>query len=144
MHAETSLPCDPSSVRVARQFVTAELAEAGFPDTAFAATLLVSELITNAVLHAGTEIRLVIEGGGDHIRIAVHDGSDRAVRRRRHSLDAATGRGLMMVDQLAVDWGVEKTPPGKAVWFTLPTSGEAIAGAEPDLDMFLAFDESLG
>lgn len=144
MHAEKSLPCDPSSVRTARQFVTAQLADAGFPDTAFTASLLVSELITNAVLHAGTDIRLVIDSGSDQVRIAVHDGSDRAVRRRRHSVDAATGRGLMMVEQMSVDWGIEKHRPGKAVWFTLPTTGELVLDGEPDLDMFLAFDDSLG
>jgi len=143
VHAEKSLPCDASSVRAARQFVTAQLSAAGFNDTAFTASLLVSELITNAVLHAGTDIQVVIEGVGDRIRISVQDGSERTIRRRRHSLDAATGRGLMMVEQMASEWGVEKVTPGKAVWFTLPTAGDLHEPAEPDLEMFLALDESL-
>lgn len=143
MHAETSLPCDTSSVRAARQFVTAQLSDAGFGDASFTASLLVSELITNAVLHAGTEIRLVIDGLGDHLRVAVHDGSDRMIRRRRHSVEATTGRGLMLLEQMASGWGVEPVDRGKAVWFTLPVGADAAEVAEPDLDMFLAFDDAM-
>lgn len=143
VHAEKSLPCDASSVRAARQFVTAELSGAGFADAAHTACLLVSELITNAVLHAGTPIRVVVEGSDDSVRIAVHDGSERAIQRRRHSLESATGRGLLLVEQLSAEWGVDPVDRGKAVWFTLPLGADTTEPGEPDLDMFLAFDEAL-
>ena len=132
-------------MRAARHFVNAELSRAGFADAAFTASLLVSELITNVLLHARTDTRIVIESqdGEDPagpLRIAVHDTSQRPIARRRHRADSATGRGLMLVEQLAADWGVDSYEGGKAVWFVLTADADEAEPDEPDLDAFLALD----
>jgi len=82
------------------------------------ATLLVSELVTNAIRHAGRspddEIRLEARYRDGSVRVAVHDGGpgfDPYTAPRRHN----GGHGLILVDRLADDWGVE---PG-VVWATL-------------------------
>lgn len=141
MHAETSLACDPSSVRTGRQFVSVQLSHWGYDGATFTACLLVSELITNAVLHARTDVRLVLDEDSDVVRIAVHDSSARPVRRRRHSVQSGTGRGLRLVEQMSRAWGVDASPPGKVVWFDLGREGEP--EPEPDLDAFLSVEDSL-
>jgi hypothetical protein len=83
------------------------------------ATLLVSEVVTNAILHARTTVTLTVEVAGEVVRIAVRDGSP--VQPRIHSFAAtsATGRGLRLLDRLAKRWGVDADPAtgGKVVWF---------------------------
>lgn len=94
--------------------------------TAETAELLVSELVTNAVLHArpdaagtvaGTVLRL--EYGGGWLRIEVHDTSPHAPRPRTPDWLDESGFGLMLVDSLATKWGVQQTAQGKAVWAEL-------------------------
>jgi len=89
--------------------------------------LLASELITNAVTHADNgagagSVSVCVRCLRGELRVEVHDGS--------HAMpagvpvkvddDAETGRGLMLVDALAAEWGFYRTPGGKAVYFTLP------------------------
>ena len=94
-----------------------------FPDTTVVdrAMLLASELVTNAVVHARTDLRLRLELRGDWLHIAVRDGSPRLLRLVT-SPDPKTpgGRGLWLVEQLARAWGVNPHPGGgKVVWCTL-------------------------
>lgn len=96
------------------------LAALGFADSAFAAELLVSELVTNAVLHARTDIRVSVDQHGDVVRIGVADFSPRQVRMVRRSAESGTGRGLLLVDGIATRWGIEPLERGKVVWFELP------------------------
>jgi anti-sigma regulatory factor (Ser/Thr protein kinase) len=109
----------PSSAASARQFVDDTLGEWGCDSFVDASRLLVSELVTNAVLHARTDIELVVRLHPRGVRVEVHDGSPAAPVVRRYDDDAMTGRGLALVDELARRWGVERTPGGKAVWFEL-------------------------
>ena len=95
----------------------------GKDDVADVAELLVSELVTNAVLHAGTVVRLRILGDGSGVRIEVSDGMEAKPSRRRYSAEAATGRGLGLVEALAADWGTRSDGAGKTVWCTV----EAVA-----------------
>jgi anti-sigma regulatory factor (Ser/Thr protein kinase) len=88
------------------------------------ATLLVSELVTNAVLHAGTAIELCVELRGGILRVEVRDGTTLAPSRRRYDLTAGTGRGMMLVEELAAAWGSELVDDGKLVWFELLVQGE--------------------
>lgn len=111
---------DPSSVREARRYVRGELSAAGFHAAVFAAELLVSELVTNAILHARTAVRIAVEPRRDDVRIAVGDDSPLPPRRRRHSIESATGRGLLLVERVAAHWGVDADGLGKVVWFDLP------------------------
>lgn len=105
---------------MARKYVDGELEALGFSLAAGIAELLVSELVTNAILHAHTVIEVTVRQAGDIVRVGVADSSPRTLRKRQHSVDSGTGRGLWLVDRLATRWGVEPTPAGKVVWFELP------------------------
>jgi anti-sigma regulatory factor (Ser/Thr protein kinase) len=109
----------PSSVRQARRYVSERLRAIGFDAALFAAELLVTELVTNAILHARSTVTVTVERHGEHVRVAVGDESARAPRARAHSVEAGTGRGLMIVDKMATRWGVELRDGGKVVWFEL-------------------------
>jgi anti-sigma regulatory factor (Ser/Thr protein kinase) len=112
----------PASAGEARRFVESALADAGLEDLAYTATMLVSELVANAILHTGTPLEVVVAEGGDHVRIEVHDGSRQLPVRKNYSNMSGTGRGLMMVERLSTAWGAEAVPAGKVVWFQLDTS----------------------
>src|SRR3954470_16853174 len=92
---------------------------AGRDDLVEPAVLLVSELVTNALLHAGTDIDLVAEVDGGGLRVEVGDGSPHLPSRRRYAATAGTGRGLMMLESMVDDWGVTRHRRGKTVWFRL-------------------------
>jgi len=89
--------------------------------------LLASELITNAVTHAENgagagAISVCVRCLRGEVRVEVHDGSHDmpAAVPLKVDDDAESGRGLMLVDALAAEWGFYRTPGGKAVYFTLP------------------------
>jgi anti-sigma regulatory factor (Ser/Thr protein kinase)/anti-anti-sigma regulatory factor len=84
------------------------------------AVLLANELVTNAVAHAHTEIRLRLELRGDRLHIAVRDGSPGLLRLVAPDQEAEGGRGLWLIEQLARSWGVNRHPDGgKVVWCVL-------------------------
>lgn len=89
-----------------------------------AAELCVSELVTNAVVHAGTLITVAIQHHAGGVRIEVEDGSGHLPVPRNYSTLASTGRGLLMVDQLVTRWGVRSRSESKTVWFELGTASE--------------------
>jgi anti-anti-sigma regulatory factor len=108
----------------ARAFVqqTCRYWEPALPDTTLVdgAVLLANELVTNAVVHARTDLRLRLELRGDWLHIAVRDGSPRLLRLVTVNAEAEGGRGLPLVEQLARAWGVHRHPDGgKVVWCTL-------------------------
>jgi two-component sensor histidine kinase len=114
-----SLRPEPSSARQARRYVAERLLALGYPEAAPAAELLVTELVTNAVLHARTAVEVIVEPRGPMVRVGVADDSPRPPRRRRHSVDSGTGRGLVLVERMSESWGVEPRGEGKVVWFEL-------------------------
>jgi anti-sigma regulatory factor (Ser/Thr protein kinase) len=83
------------------------------------AQLLVSELVTNAVLHARPPFVLGIQLEGDQMRIVVTDGSSAHPLARPVHDDTAGGRGLPLVEALASTWGWYIAGLGKSVWFEL-------------------------
>ena len=84
------------------------------------AVLLANELVTNAVTHAGTDLRLRLELRGDWLHVAVRDGSPRLLRLVTAGFEAEGGRGLRLVAELARAWGVRPhADGGKVVWCTL-------------------------
>ncbi|MEU8922932.1 ATP-binding protein [Kitasatospora sp. NPDC048545] len=93
--------------------------------------LVLSELVTNAVVHArvskGRRIAIRFESVCDHVRMEVHDASsERPVIRRSTSVDHVSGRGLCLVEALSVEWGCQARPEGigKIVWALVgPESG---------------------
>jgi anti-sigma regulatory factor (Ser/Thr protein kinase) len=97
--------------RAARRFVAeTEL----IPD----ALLVVTELATNAVVHARSDFVVVVSPAGQSVRIAVRDSSAIVPTRRQPNL-GISGRGLELIDALTTSWDVEMLPEGKEVWAEL-------------------------
>lgn len=114
-----ALPAVVTSTPAARHWITEQLAD--LPrDIADTAGLLVSELVTNAVLHAATSLAVSVHRFDDRIRVDVADGSPAFPSPRDYGVDATTGRGLTLLEVLPTAWGVEAFPWGKVVWFELP------------------------
>ncbi|HEY1487218.1 MAG TPA: SpoIIE family protein phosphatase [Micromonosporaceae bacterium] len=115
------LPPDRRAPALARTAVYEALHEIGLIELLDDALLLVTELVTNAVLHAGSEIRLNIEADEARITVVVGDGrrADLPEPARVGSPLATSGRGLMLVDRIAHRWGTTHEPEGKLVWFEL-------------------------
>ncbi|WP_369035028.1 ATP-binding protein [Streptomyces adonidis] len=94
----------------------------GRDDLLDVAELLVSELVTNAVLHAASRFRLTLTAAHGILRCEVTD-TGRRTPRVRHAGAAESGRGMFLVDALARRWGCHQEGPGKTVWFELGTCG---------------------
>ncbi len=146
-----ALPASPPSVRQAREWVAAVLAEIGRPELADSARLGVSELVTNALLHADPPMTINVRGTRAHPRIEVVDQSLVPPRPRtsRPPIDrddeltwTTGGRGLDLVASHSVAWGADIDPlgAGKVVWFEpAPEAREEVSAAEVfDLDKELA------
>jgi anti-sigma regulatory factor (Ser/Thr protein kinase) len=124
-----TFPSSPISAGQARRFVEDTLEDAGLDRFAYPATLLVSELVANAILHTGTPFTVVVVPGKDGVRVEVHDGSPELPIRKHYSKLSGTGRGLLLVERMAAGWGADLTSHGKAVWFEL--DGQSV----PELDI---------
>ncbi|WP_042374114.1 SpoIIE family protein phosphatase [Streptacidiphilus neutrinimicus] len=135
------------SVAAARAFVRDTLQGWGFGEVVDDAVVLVSELVTNAVVHAGTAARVELLRQGDVVRVEV---GDRYPRRAlpiypgqedgsvvTAELEREGGRGLLLCAALASRWGVDYTATDKRVWFTLqlpprPTGTRVAGPLTPD------------
>ncbi|TFI28044.1 MULTISPECIES: ATP-binding protein [Streptomyces] len=115
----------PSSVGLARLELRKSLAGWGLSALEDSAVLVLSELVTNAVRHArvpsGREIETrflpMVPPKPSGLRIEVHDTSALRPRLRAAEPDACDGRGLLLVDALADEWGVaDRVGVGKLVW----------------------------
>jgi anti-sigma regulatory factor (Ser/Thr protein kinase) len=121
------------SGHLARQLVTDTLVVLQRPDLIDDATLVVSELIANGVLHARTELSLSVDAAGDGIRVSVADGSSVVPQWMPSGLGATSGRGLMLVDRLSSAWGVTSVAGGgKVVWAQIDHATAAIDDATAD------------
>lgn len=111
---------EPTSPRIARTWVRELLAnrEVGI-EVVQDAELLVTELVTNAVIHARTPVTLAVAFQPGVIEFTVSDESARTVELRLPSPEAVTGRGVYFLDLLASDWEVLPTADGKSVRFSL-------------------------
>ncbi len=124
------LPAVGTSPAAARGAVAALLGAAGLGELRDEALLLTSELVTNAVIHAGTELELEIVADADGVRITVTDFGAPApalvgaeIRARAGSDEPAEGgRGLILVNQFASRWGTTHDPSGRTIWFRLDRS----------------------
>lgn len=125
-------PADPRSVGEARRALRSALAEWGFGAGAADAAQVVTELATNAILHAGTPFTLAVTAEDGAVRVAVSDGSPRRPVRRRGSAQATTGRGMAVVEALSTVWGVDDHPGGKTVWCVLPGAAAPAGGGATD------------
>jgi len=83
------------------------------------ALLLTSEVVTNAILHARSRLRLTATVDTHQVVVRVYDMARTPPRRRSYRPDAGTGRGMHLVEALADSWGVDETSSGKCVWFAV-------------------------
>ena len=140
--AEASFSADVATIGEARRFVADTLSAWDADDLSWTAMLLVTELATNAVLHAATPYDVSLEQRGDGtLRLGVTDGSVRKPRARDYAVDATTGRGLGLVGSLAIAWGTSARDDGKTVWCDIAPDSPDSLSEEPDLDAFLLDDD---
>jgi hypothetical protein len=121
MSVRIVLAPEGASVPLARRFVADQLADLP-PATVDLARLLVSEVVTNAVLHARTETTLTLDWNESTVKIQVADTNPVLPVVRSHGAEAGTGRGLHVLDRLASNWGTEPLRGGKVVWFEIPAT----------------------
>jgi anti-sigma regulatory factor (Ser/Thr protein kinase) len=120
---DLELPAEASSAAAARtalRGLLAGLQEQAADHQAFDRVLLLtSELVTNAILHARTPLRLTARAEAGQVVVQVYDTVPAPPRRRSYRSDAGTGRGMHLVEALADRWGVDQTSGGKCVWFSV-------------------------
>jgi len=111
-------PGESVSVAAARRFVDSTL-ESMAPAVRERATLIVSELATNAVNHARTSFVVAVAEDASAVRIEVTDSGSGVPRPRAPTLAEPHGRGLLIVGAMSDEWGVTERNVGKTVWFSL-------------------------
>ena len=117
--ARELLPAHPSSVPAARRAIRRWLVDVGREPLTEDAELAVSELVTNALVHAGTPVEMVAHADEGFVRIEVADGSVHLPRVREYAPTSGTGRGLKLIDRTVDRWGAHLRGLGKVVWFEL-------------------------
>jgi anti-sigma regulatory factor (Ser/Thr protein kinase) len=115
--ARREFPLQATAVREARAFVLGSPHTLGCDPDDLA--LAVSEVVSNAVLHARTAFTVLVHRGARSVRITVSDGSALLPRVQRVDDGGITGRGMRIVERVALNWGAVATPSGKDVWFEL-------------------------
>jgi anti-sigma regulatory factor (Ser/Thr protein kinase) len=122
---------EPERIAVARQQLRELLHDWASADQVDSAVLLLSETLTNVLVHTDTDALLVAEvtgeGGDRRMRVEVTDASDDLPHKRRPGELASSGRGLMLIELLAHAWGVDPRGEGKSIWFELYESEGADA-----------------
>jgi anti-sigma regulatory factor (Ser/Thr protein kinase) len=112
----------PTAPRAAREFVNRTLLDWRLSQQIPAAAIVVSELVTNAMTHAGSDIDLTVSEYRQSVRVAVRDRSHELPVERPGGMDRK-GRGLAIVAGLSSAWGVLHHPDGgKVVWAVLDAS----------------------
>ncbi|MEU2327608.1 ATP-binding protein [Streptomyces althioticus] len=135
------LAAHPGSPAQARRLTRARLTGWSVcEDTCDTAALVVSELVTNAIVHtASSHVVCELHDGDDLLRIAVRDegcAPDRPRANTRQQPEEEHGRGLLLVDALCHAWGAREHGPGLLVWADLPrTTGSPGDPAEPLNDL---------
>ncbi|RPK56806.1 Phosphoserine phosphatase RsbU [Streptomyces sp. ADI96-02] len=113
--ADWELTAEPLAVGRARELATGQLEAWGLEELSFSTELVVSELVTNAVRHAGGPLRLRLIRDRT-LLCELADGSHTSPHLRLSKDDDEGGRGLFIVAQLVQRWGTRYTPTGKTIW----------------------------
>jgi serine phosphatase RsbU (regulator of sigma subunit)/anti-sigma regulatory factor (Ser/Thr protein kinase) len=127
----TVAQAEPERISVARQQLRELLHDWTSPDQVDSAVLLLSEMLTNVLVHTDADALLVAEvtgdldglgldsGAGRRMRVEVTDASDALPHKRHPGELASSGRGLVLMELLADAWGVDPRGKGKSIWFEL-------------------------
>ena len=125
-----------ASIPAARRFLRELLYEWDADQWEWNAGQVLTELATNAVIHAHTEFDVEVTFTEPTLKICVSDGSPRLPVQRQHSDQATTGRGLAVVQTVAQSWGTEMRPDGKTVWCVILAEGHEDRQVSFDLEAF--------
>ncbi|MGW4162813.1 ATP-binding SpoIIE family protein phosphatase [Streptomyces sp. NPDC004788] len=119
----TIAQADPHRIATARGSVRQLLHDWSDPDQVDSAVLMVSEMVTNVLVHTDGDALLVAEvvclPDARRLRVEVADASDELPHKRHPGELASNGRGLLLMEMLADSWGVDPRGEGKAIWFEL-------------------------
>lgn len=120
------------AVAAARRFLRDTLPSVDGESMRDNAELAISELVTNATLHARTPMQIsVFRTPEGRMRISVRDGSTGIPQPRNYELTATTGRGLRLIDSVCTRWGIDPIPAdqggGKVVWCEPKPDAESTA-----------------
>jgi anti-sigma regulatory factor (Ser/Thr protein kinase) len=114
---EATFEALPISASQARTFVSGHLVDHRLPHLLDAARVVVSELATNALVHARTAFIVTLAGADQTLLLTVRDGSARLPSRTPTQAMDTSGRGLEIVGMLSLDWGIDQDVAGsKSVW----------------------------
>ena len=119
MRAEIPIPRETEAVAVTRHAVSVQLDQWRAQIDLPVVELLVTELVTNAVKHGDDPIRVELEWDGEAVWVTVEDGCAAMPALMAPPPEADGGRGLLLVDQMADEWGVARVGTGKQIWFAL-------------------------
>ncbi|KUN26970.1 phosphatase [Streptomyces corchorusii] len=128
---------EPERIAEARQHLRGLLHDWASAEQVDSAVLLVSEMVTNVLVHTDADALLLAEvmgeGTGRRLRVEVFDTGDDLPHKRRPGELASSGRGLMLIELLADGWGVDPRGEGKSIWFELYEPGGSGAGASEEV-----------
>ncbi|MGW0548554.1 ATP-binding SpoIIE family protein phosphatase [Streptomyces altiplanensis] len=118
---------EPERIAAARQQLRDLLHDWADAEQLDSAVLMVSEMVTNVLVHTDGDALLVAEATGEpgarRLRVEVADSSDELPHKRRPGEMASSGRGLILMEMLADTWGVDPRGEGKCIWFELYEDG---------------------
>ncbi|MFF0751294.1 SpoIIE family protein phosphatase [Streptomyces sp. NPDC004267] len=119
----TIAQAEQERIATAREHVRQLLHDWSDADQVDSAVLMVSEMVTNVLVHTDGDALLVAEvvclGDARRLRVEVSDASDELPHKRHPGEMASSGRGLLLMEMLADTWGVDPRGEGKAIWFEL-------------------------
>ena len=128
MEAERAFPGTPKSVPEARRFVIGHLGHLN-DELQDMVCVMVSELTTNAVLYGVGDFSLSLDANTDRLLVSVSDSGPGTPQVQTPKLSDLHGRGLLIVQRLADQWGTTNLEGGgKTVWFSLPLNEESGLG----------------
>ena len=117
--AERELPVSREAPAQAREFLRSATCVEHHSEVLDDAVLIVSELVTNSVLHGGPPLVVAVDCDEDTLQVRVRDGAP-SLPTRRHATEVdESGRGLALVAEMSSDWGVDPEENGKHVWFVI-------------------------
>ncbi|MEU9142565.1 SpoIIE family protein phosphatase [Streptomyces sp. NPDC048349] len=119
----TVAQAEPERIAGARQQIRELLHDWADGEQVDSAVLMVSEMVTNVLMHTDGDALLVAEAVGElgerRLRVEVADGSDELPHKRHPGEMASSGRGVLLMEMLADTWGVDPRGEGKSIWFEL-------------------------